>query len=86
MAALPPPCEQPTKSMLEMGAAMNLDGLRGDAMRHGSSLIRGAFDAYHRQLANCWPDALLTRYNELPRKGGTDDARRQCLARHLPNP
>ena len=86
MSALPPPCEQLKKSMLDMGAEVSLDGLRGYAVRHGNALVRGAFDAYHRQLANWWPDTLLTRYNELPRQRGADDARRQCLARYLLNP
>ena len=86
MSALPPPCEQLKKSMLDMGAEVSLDGLRGYAVRHGNALVRGAFDAYHRQLANWWPDTLLTRYNELPRTKGADDARRQCLTRYLLNP
>ena len=86
MSALPPPCEQLKKSMLDMGAEVSLDGLRGYAVRHGNALVRGAFDAYHRQLANWWPDTLLTRYNELPRQRGADDARRQCLVRYLQSP
>ena len=49
-------------------------------------VVHSAFDAYHRQLANRWPDTLLNRYNELPSKRGADDARRQCLARYLLNP
>ena len=86
MSALPPPCEQLKKSMQDMGAEVSLDGLRIYVVRHGNALVRGAFDAYHRQLANWWPDTLLTRYNELPRTKGADDARRQCLTRYLLNP
>ena len=86
MSALPPPCEQLKKSMQDMGAEVSLDGLRRYILRHGNALVRGAFDAYHRQLANWWPDTLLTRYNELPRTKGADDARRQCLTRYLLNP
>ena len=86
MSALPPPCEQLKKSIVDMGAEVSLDGLRGYVVRHGNGLVHSAFDAYHRQLMNWWPETLLTRYNELPRKRGADDARRQCLVRYLQNP
>ena len=86
MSALPPPCEQLKTSMLEMGAGVNLDGLRGYVDRHGAGLVRTAFNAYQRQLLNWWPETLLTRYHELPRQRGADDARRQCLLRYLLNP
>ena len=86
MSALPPPRDLLEKSMLEMGAEVDLDGLRAYAVRHGNVLVHDAFNAYHRQLMNWWPDTLLTRYNELPRTKGADDARRQCLTRYLLNP
>ena len=86
MSALPPPCEQLKKSIVDMGAEVSLDGLRGYVVRHGNGLVHSAFDAYHRQLMNWWPETLLTRYHELPRKRGADDARRQCLVRYLQNP
>ena len=85
MSALPPPCEQLKKSIVDMGAEVSLDGLRGYVVRHGNGLVHSAFDAYHRQLMNWWPETLLTRYNELPRKRGADDARRQCLVSYLPS-
>ena len=86
MSALPPPRDLLEKSMLEMGAEVGLDGLRAYAVRHGNVLVHDAFNAYHRQLMNWWPDTLLTRYSELPRKRGDDDARRQCLMRYLQDP
>ena len=70
MSALPPPRDLLEKSMLEMGAEVGLDGLRAYAVRHGNVLVHDAFNAYHRQLMNWWPDTLLTRYSELPRKRG----------------
>ena len=39
MSALPPPCEQLKKSMLEMGAEVSLDGLRKYVERHGNDLV-----------------------------------------------
>ena len=76
MSALPPPCEQLKKSMLELGAEVSVEGLREHVDRYGSGLVRSAFNAYQRQLLNWWPETLLTRYNELPRQRGADDARR----------
>ena len=70
ITALPPSCERLKNTMLEMGAEVNLDGLRAYAVRHGNVLVHDAFNAYHRQLMNWWPDTLLTRYSELPRKRG----------------
>ena len=86
MSALPPPCEQLKDSMLEMGSEVSLDGLRAHVERHRNCLVHNAFNAYQRQLLNWWPETLLTRYNELPRQRGADDARRQCLTRYLLNP
>ena len=86
MSALPPPCEQLQNSMLDMGAEVSLDGLREYIDRRGNGLVHYAFNAYQRQLLNWWPETLLTRYNELPRKRGADDAMRQCLVRYLQDP
>eukprot|EP00959_Pyramimonas_sp_CCMP1952_P427732 8958085-Pyramimonas_sp.AAC.1 len=79
MSGLPPPCEQLKRSMLEMGAEVNLDGLRGYVVRHGNVLVQCAFHADHRQLMNWWPGAKFATDEKLPRKRGADDARRQCL-------
>eukprot|EP00959_Pyramimonas_sp_CCMP1952_P341077 7144935-Pyramimonas_sp.AAC.1 len=69
-----------------MGAEVNLDGLRRYVVGHGNVLVHNAFDTYHRQLATWWPETLFTRYTELPRGRGADDAWRQWLARYLLNP
>eukprot|EP00959_Pyramimonas_sp_CCMP1952_P342184 7168694-Pyramimonas_sp.AAC.1 len=59
ITALPPSCEQLKNTMLEMGAEVNLDGLRAYVVRHGGDLVHSAFHAYQRQLLNWWPGTLL---------------------------
>eukprot|EP00959_Pyramimonas_sp_CCMP1952_P107221 2241874-Pyramimonas_sp.AAC.1 len=65
-----------------MGDDVSLEGLRGCE----GPLIRNAFDAYHHQLKNWWPETLYMRYNELLHPGTNDDSRRQCLVAYLLNP
>ena len=80
---LPPPCVKLKNALTEMGDDVSLEGLRGCE----GPLIRNAFDAYHRQLKNWWPETLYMRYNELPHPGTNDDSRRrQCLVAYLLNP
>ena len=74
MSALPPPCEQLKKSMLELGAEVSVEGLRENVDKHGSGLVHRAFNAYQRQLADWWPDTLVTRYNEVRRTRGAGAA------------
>eukprot|EP00959_Pyramimonas_sp_CCMP1952_P247259 5168591-Pyramimonas_sp.AAC.1 len=45
--------EQLKNTTLEMGAEVNLDGLRAYVVRLGNVLLRSAFHAYQRQLLNC---------------------------------
>eukprot|EP00959_Pyramimonas_sp_CCMP1952_P127020 2656629-Pyramimonas_sp.AAC.1 len=72
--------------MVESGFEISLAGLRMVRISdEGSALVKGAFQAYHRQLANWWPDRLFIRCDEL-RKGANDDARRECLATYLQAP
>eukprot|EP00959_Pyramimonas_sp_CCMP1952_P056315 1176179-Pyramimonas_sp.AAC.1 len=61
MSALPPPCEQLNKSMLELDAEVTLDGLRGYVAGHGRVSVRRTFHAYHGQQMNWWPETLVQR-------------------------
>eukprot|EP00959_Pyramimonas_sp_CCMP1952_P247616 5176330-Pyramimonas_sp.AAC.1 len=72
--------------MLELGAEVNVEGLREHVARRGGGLVRSAFNAYQRQLLNWWPGGLRARCRELPRTQGADDARALCLVRYLLNP
>ena len=82
IVALPRPCVNLKNSMTEMGVEVSMEGLRGCE----AALVNKAFNAYHRQLQNWWPETLLIRYNDLEHQGGHDDARRQCLVRYLQDP